>query len=166
MKTVKTNAMRLLERAGIAYEVRTYNYDPEDLSGVKAAISLGLPVEQVYKTLVAHGDRAGYLVCCLAVHQSVDLKRLAQISGNKRVELIHVNELLPLTGYMRGGCSPLVMKKKWPTYIDEAVLSQVQVAVSAGQRGLQMLMKPQDLIRAVQATSGPICQEPGESGDT
>ncbi|MDW7656421.1 MAG: Cys-tRNA(Pro) deacylase [Bacillota bacterium] len=159
MKTVKTNAMRLLERAGIAYEVRTYDYDPEDLSGVKAAASLSLPVGQVYKTLVARGDRTSHLVCCLAVHQSVDLKKLAQISGNKRVELIHVNELLPLTGYMRGGCSPLGMKKKWPTFIDEAVLNQDQVAVSAGQRGLQMLIKPQDLIRAVQATAGPICQE-------
>lgn len=163
MKTVKTNAMRLLDKSGIAYEVKTYPYDEEDLSGVKAAASLGLPVEQVYKTLVARGDRTGCLVCCLAVHQSVDLKKLARISGNKRVELIHVNELLPLTGYLRGGCSPLGMKKKWPTYMDEAVLGQDQVAVSAGQRGLQMLLKPQDLIRSVQAVVGPVCQTPGDS---
>ena len=163
MKTAKTNAMRLLDRSDITYEVRTYDYDPGDLSGLKAAASLGMPVEQVYKTLVARGDRTGFLVCCLAVQRSVDLKKLAQISGNKCVELIHVNELLPLTGYLRGGCSPLGMKKKWPAYIDEAVLSQNQVAVCAGQRGLQMLLKPQDLIRAVQATAGPICQEPGDT---
>lgn len=153
--------MRLLDRAGIRYDVRQYPYDEDDLSGIKAAAALGLPPDQVYKTLVAHGDRSGYLVCCLAVHQTVDLKKLAQLSGNKRVELVHVNELLPLTGYLRGGCSPLSMKKTWPTYIDEHALKQSSIAVSAGQRGLQMVLRPQDLVAATSAVSGDVAAENG-----
>ncbi|MDD4744891.1 MAG: Cys-tRNA(Pro) deacylase [Eubacteriales bacterium] len=158
-KPPKTNAMRLLDRAGIRYDVRQYPYDEDDLSGVKAAAALGLPPDQVYKTLVAHGDRSGYLVCCLAVHQTVDLKKLALLSGNKRVELVHVNELLPLTGYLRGGCSPLGMKKTWPTYLDERALKQSSIAVSAGQRGLQMVLRPQDLITATSAVSGDVAAD-------
>ena len=153
--------MRLLDRAGIRYDVRQYPYDEDDLSGIKAAAALGLPPDQVYKTLVAHGDRSGYLVCCLAVHQTVDLKKLALLSGNKRVELVHVNELLPLTGYLRGGCSPLSMKKTWPTYIDEHALKQSSIAVSAGQRGLQMVLRPQDLVAATSAVSGDVAAENG-----
>lgn len=158
-KLPKTNAMRLLDRAGIRYDVRQYPYDEDDLSGVKAAAALGLPPDQVYKTLVAHGDRSGYLVCCLAVHLTVDLKKLAQLSGNKRVELVHVSELLPLTGYLRGGCSPLAMKKIWPTFIDERALLQASVAVSAGQRGLQMVLRPQDLVAATSAVTGDVAAE-------
>jgi Cys-tRNA(Pro)/Cys-tRNA(Cys) deacylase len=151
--------MRLLDRARIRYDVRQYPYDEDDLSGVKAAAALGLPPDQVYKTLVAHGDRSGYLVCCLAVHLTVDLKKLAQLSGNKRVELVHVSELLPLTGYLRGGCSPLAMKKIWPTFIDERALLQASVAVSAGQRGLQMVLRPQDLIAATSAVTGDVAAD-------
>ncbi len=158
-KLPKTNAMRLLDRAGIRYDVRQYPYDEDDLSGVKAAAALGLPPDQVYKTLVAHGDRSGHLVCCLPVHLTVDLKKLAQLSGNKRVELVHVSELLPLTGYLRGGCSPLAMKKIWPTFIDERALLQASVAVSAGQRGLQMVLRPQDLIAATSAVTGDVAAD-------
>jgi Cys-tRNA(Pro)/Cys-tRNA(Cys) deacylase len=153
-KPVKTNAMRLLDQAAIAYTIMNYEYDEADLSGVKAAQALGLPPAQVYKTLVARGDKTGYLVCCLAVDCEVDLKELSRISGDKRVELIPTRDLLPLTGYIRGGCSPLAMKKRWPTWVDAAVLEQERVAVSAGQRGVQMLLAPDDLIRATGARTG------------
>ena len=160
MKPLKTNAQRLLDLAGILYEVRTYAYDEGDLSGVKAARALGLLPEQVYKTLVARGDRTGYLVCCLAVDREVDLKKLALLSGDKRIELIPVKDLLPLTGYIRGGCSPVGMKKKWPTYLDDRVLLQEKIAVSAGQRGLQMLLRPQDLQRCTDAAIGGLSRLP------
>ncbi len=159
MKVPKTNAMRLLDQAGIAYEVRTYEYDESDLSGLKAAQALSMPAEQIYKTLVAQGDRTGYLVCCVAVDREIDLKLLAQLSGDKRVELIPQKELLPLTGYLRGGCSPLGMKKQWPTFIDELVILQEIVAVSAGQRGCQMLLAPADLIRVSGARLGSLSRE-------
>jgi len=154
MKTPKTNAMRLLDQAGISYEVRTYAYDENDLSGLKAAQALNMPPERIYKTLVAQGDKTGYLVCCVAVDREIDLKELALLSGDKRVELIPTKELLPLTGYLRGGCSPLGMKKQWPTYMDEWVVLQDQIAVSAGLRGCQMLLAPDDLIRVTQARLG------------
>ncbi len=154
MKKIMTNALRQLDQAGIAYAVRTYEYDEADLSGVKAASVLNLPMDQMYKTLVAQGDRKGYLVCCLAVDREVDLKQLAILSGDKRVELIPVKELLPLTGYLRGGCSPVGMKKKWPTFFDERVLAQEHIAVSAGQRGVQMIVAVSDLIRLTGAKIG------------
>lgn len=154
MRISKTNAARLLDQAGIQYQILTYEYDEADLSGVKAAASVGLPMDQMVKTLVAQGDRTGYLVCLLAVDREVDLKQLAALSGDKRIELIPTRDLLPLTGYLRGGCSPLGMKKKYPTYIDERVLQQRQVAVSAGQRGVQMLLAPDELVRVTQAKTG------------
>lgn len=160
MKPVKTNAQRMLDLAGILYEVRTYAYDEADLAGVKAAQALDLLPEQVYKTLVARGDRTGYLVCCLAVDREVDLKKLALLSGDKRIELIPVKDLLPLTGYIRGGCSPVGMKKKWPTYLDDRVLLQEKIAVSAGQRGLQMLLRPQDLRLCTDAVIGGLSRLP------
>lgn len=162
MKLPKTNAMRILDQAGIHYEVRYYEYDDQDLSGLKAARALDLPPDQVYKTLVAQGDKSGYLVCCLAVDLEIDLKSLAVLSGNKRVELIPQKDLLPLTGYLRGGCSPVGMKKKWPAYLDEAALLQARIAVSGGQRGCQVLLEPSDLIRCIDATCGSISRLPAD----
>ncbi len=156
MKKPKTNAMRILDQAGVKYDVLIYEYDEQDLSGLKAAKTLRMPPEQIYKTLVAEGDRAGFLVCCLAVDREIDLKNLALLSGNKRVELILQKDLLPLTGYLRGGCSPFGMKKKWPVYIDERVLLCSTVAVSGGLRGCQILLAPQDLIRCTEAALGAV----------
>ena len=156
MKISKTNAARILDQAGIPYEIMTYDYDESDLSGVKAAQSIGLPMDQMYKTLVAQGDKTGHLVCLLAVDREIDLKQLAALSGDKRIELIPTKDLLPLTGYQRGGCSPLGMKKKWPTFVDQRILDQERVAVSAGHRGVQLMLAPADLIRATQAISGRI----------
>lgn len=159
MKLPKTNAMRILDQAGIQYEVRIYDYDESDLSGTKAARTLNMPPEQVYKTLVAKGDKTGYLVCCLAVDREIDLKLLAGLSGNKRVEMIPQKELLPLTGYIRGGCSPFGMKKKWPTFIDGPAMLQNTIAVSAGQRGCQVVLDPRDLVRGTDATIGDVSRE-------
>lgn len=156
MKISKTNAARILDQAGIPYEIMTYDYDESDLSGVKAAQSIGLPMDQMYKTLVAQGDKTGHLVCLLAVDREIDLKQLAALSGDKRIELIPTKDLLPLTGYQRGGCSPLGMKKKWPTFVDQRILDQERVAVSAGHRGVQLMLAPADLIRVTQAISGRI----------
>ncbi len=154
MKTPKTNAMRLLDQAGIAYEIRTYPYDESDLSGIKAADSLGLPAERVFKTIVMHGNRSGYLVGCLPVDREIDLKALAGLSGDKHIEMISQKDLLPLTGYIRGGCSPIGMKKQLPSFIDEMALLQEKIAVSAGKRGIQMLLAPADLIRHLDAMVG------------
>ncbi len=155
----KTNAMRLLDQAGISYHTRSYAYDPDDLSGQKAARALELPEENVYKTLVVNGLQSGFLVCCLAADRELDLKRVAALSHNKRVEMIPVSQIQPLTGYMRGGCSPLAMKKKFPTYVDSAVMSCDLIAVSAGQRGLQIIISPQDLIKATDARVAEISQK-------
>ncbi|HBP37605.1 MAG TPA: Cys-tRNA(Pro) deacylase [Clostridiales bacterium] len=159
MKSPKTNAMRHLDQAGIDFEARTYEYDENDLSGLKAARTLNLPPDMIYKTLVAHGDRTGYLVCCIAVNREVDLKALAALSGDKRVDMIPVKDLLPLTGYLRGGCSPVGMKRQWPTFLDERALLQEKIAVSAGQRGCQMILTPGDLIRITGARTGSISRQ-------
>ena len=137
---MKTNVMRLLDRAKIPYESREYAFSEEDLSGVHAADVLGLPYGQVFKTLVLRGDKTGYFVCCIPVDREIDLKKAAKVSGNKKAELLHVKELLPLTGYIRGGCSPIGMKKQFPTYIDELAEGQERISISAGQRGLKVLM--------------------------
>lgn len=142
----KTNAMRLLDAAGIAYRAVEYEYDESDLSGVHAAEQLSMPAEQVFKTLVARGDKTGPVVFCIPVADELDLRRAAAISGNKRVDMIHVKELLPLTGYIRGGCSPIGMKKKYPTYVDETYILFDEIAVSAGARGLQVTLSPDELI--------------------
>ena len=142
----KTNAMRLLDAAGIRYRTAEYDYDESDLSGLHAAEQIDLPAEQVFKTLVTRGDRTGINVFCIPVTDELDLRRAASLSGNKKLELIHVKELLPLTGYMRGGCSPRGMKKKYPTYIDETCILFDEIAVSAGMRGEQIILSPQDLM--------------------
>ena len=148
----KTNVMRLLDAAGIRYRTAEYEFDERDLSGKHAAEQLDLPAEQVFKTLVARGDKTGLVVFCIPVPDELDLRRAASVSGNKKVELIHLKELLPLTGYLRGGCSPIGMKKKFPTYIDETCILFDEIAVSAGARGKQIILAPDDLIAYTSAT--------------
>lgn len=140
--SAKTNAIRLVEKAGIPYEEKFYEYDESDLSGIHAAQVLGMPEEQVFKTLVARGERTGINVFCIPVCCELDLKKAAKAAGDKNMELIHVKELLGLTGYIRGGCSPVGMKKKYPTYIDELCQLSDTVALSAGERGHQMIVPP------------------------
>lgn len=153
----KTNAMRLLDAAKIQYRTAEYEFDESDLSGVHAAQVMGMPMEQVFKTLVARGDKTGPLVFCIPVAQELDLKKAAQVSRNKKVEMIHLKELLGLTGYIRGGCSPVGMKKKYPTYIDETAILFDEIGVSAGQRGLQMMLDPEKLADHVEAEFVDLC---------
>lgn len=140
--SAKTNAIRLVEKAGIPYEEKFYEYDESDLSGIHAAQVLGMPEEQVFKTLVARGERTGINVFCIPVCCELDLKKAAKAAGDKNMELIHVKELLGLTGYIRGGCSPVGMKKKYPTYIDELCQLSDAIALSAGERGHQIIVPP------------------------
>lgn len=147
----KTNAMRLLSAAGIDFRTAEYPYSEDDLSGVHAAEALGMPPEMVFKTLVARGDKTGPLVFCIPVAENLELRKAASVSGNKRVEMIHVRELLGLTGYIRGGCSPVGMKKKFPTYIDETAILFDEIAVSAGMRGEQIILSPQALADYLEA---------------
>ena len=147
----KTNAIRLVEQSGYPCRDVTYPYDENDLNGNHAAEAIGFPPEQVFKTLVARGVRTGINVFCIPVCCSLDLKKAAKAAGDKSMELIHVKELLSLTGYIRGGCSPVGMKKKFPTYLDETCILFDQIAVSAGERGHQMILPPEALIRLVDA---------------
>ena len=141
----KTNAIRLLDTAGISYEVLTYPVDEDDLSGTHAAEMMGVDPDTVFKTLVCRDERGGYRVFCIPIAYELNLKKCAAAAGVKRVEMIHVKELLPLTGYIRGGCSPVGMKKPFPTYLDETALLFEQIHVSAGQRGVQLTVSPEDL---------------------
>lgn len=136
----KTNAVRLVMQAGYSCQEAFYDYDESDLSGNHAAEAIGLPPEQVFKTLVARGSKTGINVFCIPVCCELDLKLAAKAAGDKSVELVPVKELLTLTGYIRGGCSPVGMKKKYPTYIDETCQLYDRIAVSAGERGHQMLL--------------------------
>ena len=148
----KTNAVRLVQQAGIPVREFFYEYDERDLSGTRAAKALGLPEEQVFKTLVARGERTGIHVFCIPVCCELDLKKAAKAAGDKNMELIPVKELLPLTGYIRGGCSPVGMKKKYPTHFEETCQLYELICVSAGARGHQMLLPPQRLAQLVEAT--------------
>ena len=154
----KTNAMRLLDAAGIRYEIKEYTYDESDLGGLHVAQQTGLDPDQVFKTLVARGDRTGILVFCIPVSCTLDLKKAAAVSGNKKVEMTHVKELLGLTGYIRGGCSPVGMKKQYPTYMDETAILFDRIAVSGGARGLQILLSPEDLISYVPITTADLIE--------
>ncbi len=136
----------MVQQAGFPCEEAFYKYDEKDLSGVHAAQALGLPPEQVFKTLVARGERQGIHVFCIPVCRELDLKKAARAAGDKNMALVAVKELLGLTGYLRGGCSPLGMKKKYPTHIDESCTLFDRIAVSAGARGHQMLLSPQALL--------------------
>ena len=152
-KIQKTNVARLMDKAKIAYELIPYEVDESDLSAHHIVAQLGEDIRQVFKTLVLHGDKTGHFVCVIPGGDEVDLKKAAKVSGNKKCDLIPMKELLPLTGYIRGGCSPIGMKKHFPTYIHQTALDYPYIYVSAGVRGLQMKLAPADLIRASQATS-------------
>ena len=141
----KTNAIRLIEKAGVACREMFYSYDENDLSGIHAAQAIGYPPEQLFKTLVARGARTGIHVFCIPVCCALDLKKAAKAVGDKNMEMVQMKELLPLTGYIRGGCSPVGMKKKYPTYIDESCTLFDAIVVSAGERGHQVLLHPDDL---------------------
>lgn len=146
-----TNAMRILRQAGIHFDCASYSVDESDLSGVHAAKELGADPERVFKTLVARGEKTGINVFVIPVAEELDLKKAASACGDKKLELVHVNELFGLTGYIRGGCSPVGMKKKYPTFIDETALLCESIYVSAGQRGLQIVVAPDDLIDFTEA---------------
>lgn len=147
----KTNAMRLLEKAKVAFGVREYVFDPDDLAAQHVADELGEDINRVFKTLVLQGERAGYFVCVVPGNTEVDLKKAAKVAGAKKAELIPMKELLPLTGYIRGGCTPVGMKKPFPVFVHETALNFETIFVSAGQRGLQLEIAPADLINYVHA---------------
>lgn len=151
----KTNAMRRLDAAKIKYEVKEYTVDENDLSGIHIAHEIGLPFERVFKTLVAKGDKSGIVVFCIPVDKEIDLKHAAAVTGNKKIEMLHVKDLLATTGYIRGGCSPIGMKKKFPTYIDESAMNFESITVSAGIRGAQLLLRVDELVKFVDAK---LCQ--------
>lgn len=151
MKNKKTNAARILDRLKISYEIKNYEVDIDDLSAVHVAETTGMDVRTVFKTLVCRGDRNGVLMACIPGDGELDLKSLAAVSGNKRVEMVHLREVLELTGYIRGGCSPLGARKNYPVYLDETCRNYEKIAISAGIRGQQLILRPEDLIRAVGA---------------
>lgn len=150
-KINKTNVARLLDKAKVSYELIPYEVDESDLSAVHVAASLGENVEQVFKTIVLHGEKSGYFVCVLPGDHEIELKRAAKVSGNKKCELLPMKELLPVTGYIRGGCSPIGMKKHFPTYIHHTAEQYPYIYISAGQRGLQIKLNPADLLREARA---------------
>ena len=148
---IKTNAMRMLSAAKIPFEALEYTVDENDLSGVHIAEQIGYPLEQVFKTLVARGDKTGPLVFCIPCAEELDLRRVAAITGNKKIEMIAVKDLLGLTGYIRGGVSPIGMKKKFPTWVDESALEHDKITVSSGTRGAQLLLDRAKLLQFIQA---------------
>ena len=152
----KTNAARLLDAKGIGYELAEYEVDENDLSATKLAQKIGQNVEQIFKTLVLRGDKTGVFVAVIPGSSEVDLKKAAKISGNKNCAMVHQKELLGLTGYIRGGCSPLGMRKPYPIFIDESCLLFNPIFISAGQRGLQLKINPEDLIKVTGAAIGDI----------
>lgn len=147
----KTNAVRMVQQANIPCREQFYEFDEGDLSGIHAAQAIGMPPEQVFKTLVARGEKTGINVFCIPVCCELDLKKAAKAAGDKNMELVAVKELLGLTGYIRGGCSPVGMKKKYPTFLDETCVLWDEIAVSAGARGHQMLLPPEALAALVGA---------------
>ena len=151
-KLKKTNAARILDNLGIDYEIKTYEVDENDLSAVHVAETVGMDIETVFKTLVARGDKTGVIMAVIGGGEELNLKSLAKASGNKSVEMIALKELLPLTSYVRGGCSPLGAKKNYPVFLDEKATLREKISVSAGQRGMQLILSPQDLIKATNAT--------------
>ena len=147
----KTNAVRLVQQAKIPCRESFYEYDEKDLNGNHAAHAIGMPPEQVFKTLVARGEKTGINVFCIPVCCELDLKKAAKIACDKNMEMVAVKDLLALTGYIRGGCSPVGMKKKYPTFMDETCVLWEEIAVSAGARGHQMILPPEDLVNLVDA---------------
>lgn len=158
MKINKTNAARLLDKAGIAYELIPYTVDENNLAVDHVACELGENIEQVFKTLVLRGDRTGIFVCVVPGHTEVNLKRAAKISGNKSAEMIAMKELLPTTGYIRGGCSPIGLKKPFPIYLHHSCTQFDYIYISAGLRGLQIKISPTDLVSYTHATLGDVAE--------
>lgn len=156
MQIQKTNAARLLDAAGIGYELVPYAWDESDLSAQHVAQQLGEPIEQVFKTLVLRGDKTAEFVCVVPGNMEIDLKVAARISGNKNCEMLHMKELLPTTGYIRGGCTPIGMKKPFPVFIYESALLYEYIYISAGKRGLQLRINPADLIAFTSAGIYPL----------
>jgi len=150
-KIKKTNVARILDELHISYELKTYPVDEEHLDAVHVAKEVGMPPEQVFKTLCVRGDKTGVVFAVIPGNGELDLKALAKVSGNKRCEMVHLKEVLPLTGYIRGGCSPLGAKKNYPVFMDETCQMFDRIAISAGMRGMQILATPGDLIRATGA---------------
>ena len=155
-KVKKTNAARILDNLKIIYEVKTYEVDEDDLSAVHVAETMGLDIATIFKTLVARGDKSGVIMAVINGADEVDLKALARASGNKNVEMVALKELPPLTGYIRGGCSPLGAKKNYPVYLDSKAMTQEKISISAGVRGEQIIIAPNDLVTAAQATIADI----------
>ncbi len=156
---MKTNAARLLDSLGIPYELRDYEVDPEDLSAETVAGKIGLPPEQVFKTLVARGDRTGVLLAVVPGDAELDLKALARVSGDRKADVVALREVQPLTGYVRGGVTALAGKKDYPVFVDETVELFDVVSVSAGTRGTQILLAPGDYLQATQGKVGPISKD-------
>jgi Cys-tRNA(Pro)/Cys-tRNA(Cys) deacylase len=155
---MKTNAARLLDSLGIAYELRAYEVDPEDLAAESVARKIGLPPEQVFKTLVVRGDRTGVLLAVVPGDMELDLKALARVSGDRKTEVVALKEVQPLTGYVRGGVTALAGKKDYPAFVDETIELFDVVSVSAGVRGTQLLLAPADYLRAVHGSVGAIAK--------
>ncbi|MFB0831304.1 Cys-tRNA(Pro) deacylase [Brevibacillus laterosporus] len=152
----KTNACRLLDKHKVPYTVHEYEWDEEHLNAKHVAQQVDLQVEQVFKTLVLRGDKTGVIMACIPAHKELHLKLLAAVSKNKKVEMVQMKEILELTGYIRGGCSPLGTKKNYPLFIDESALSLQLISISAGKRGLQIFLNPADLIKVSKATSASL----------
>lgn len=159
MKTNKTNVARLMDKAKVPYELVPYEFDESDLSVQHVAAELGENISQVFKTIVLQGDRTGHLVCVVPGDCEVNLKKAARVSGNKKVEPLPLKELLPVTGYIRGGCSPIGMKKHFPTYVHATAADFESIYVSAGQRGLQIKLNPHDLLRESRGTLADLTGE-------
>ncbi len=155
----KTNAMRMLDKAKLKYDIQEYEVDENDLSGVHVAAQIRQDPETVFKTLVARGEKRGIVVFCIPVGLEIDLKKAARAIGDKKIEMVHVKELLGLTGYIRGGCSPVGMKKKYPTWFHATAAEHEKIAVSAGVRGAQIIIDPAVLIKFTEAETADLCRE-------
>ncbi len=155
-KKFKTNALRMLDKAKIPYSIKEYEYDEKHLDGRHVASQVDMDPNAIFKTLVLHDHHNEHLVCCVPVLEEIDLKKLAKLAGRKSVEMIHQKDLLSVTGYMRGGCSPVGMKKQFPTYIDESILKVDAVAFSAGKRGYQMIVNVQQILTYLNVKVGDI----------
>jgi Cys-tRNA(Pro)/Cys-tRNA(Cys) deacylase len=159
---VKTNAARLLDSAGVTYEIREYEVDPDDLAAESVAAKIGMPPEQVFKTLVARGDRHGVCFAVVPGDQQLDLKALAKLTGDRSIDTVPLKEVQPLSGYIRGGVTALAAKKSYPVFVDETVELFDQISISAGARGAQIIIAPADYLRITNAKTGPIAK-PKES---
>ena len=155
----KTNAMRMLDKANVPYQVKEYKYDESNLSGLHVALDNNLPIELLFKTIVLKGNKTGFIVVCLQADKEIDLKKAAKLSHNKSVEPLHVKDLEKTTGYIRGGCSPIGMKKTFPVYADSSMEGKEKIYISAGLRGLQLVMKPCDLINYCSITLGDVVKD-------